>query len=467
VLFRSQQNHKAPAKPTSKEVHQEVLSMVEPGTKAQKKKSRKALAELSPMKDQNQLVTKDNRKGPKITAASVADDDQVDFALAEADMREDQGRRKPWTDVGGYKSDVDLSFLPLVRQHKVEEQGRMRWESLLEDQENELEAACGAWDSPPRAMQVTTPPRKVRSACAQESPASLATPQKSPNLNLSAHIQLPSTISLADELKVTGKAESSGWGGPLPFAGKPSIEFGIHRIDEVSSCATRATSATRQVLELSPLIGSAAIRQKQKHVIRKDDSLKKPLPSPHWQEPSPLPKAPPVFRQIALPIGQTVIAKFYGEWYPGVVRSIDTAENSVQVLWDSEYSISTLPPSDVVPVHHAIQDASDSSSADQEFPWGWPGLIAGFSIAPQESEFTSWSEPGSEALQDSASTVLEIAPSSGSLDDLESNSQLAPEDARTGMLTTHALPSWCRVQNTFLVASAAAQATSRSLSAPP
>merc|ERR1719433_1005504 len=48
----------------------------------------------------------------------------------------------------------------------------------------------------------------------------------------------------------------------------------------------------------------------------------------------------------ALVVGQPVIARFYGEWHPATVRSFE--DNTIEVLWTSEYSVSWLPATDVI-----------------------------------------------------------------------------------------------------------------------
>ena len=50
-----------------------------------------------------------------------------------------------------------------------------------------------------------------------------------------------------------------------------------------------------------------------------------------------------------LTLGQYVLARFYGKWYPARVRGLLPATGQVQVLWTAEHSISNLPFSDVRP----------------------------------------------------------------------------------------------------------------------
>lgn len=79
-----------------------------------------------------------------------------------------------------------------------------------------------------------------------------------------------------------------------------------------------------------------------------------------------------------LQVGTQVFAFFYGEWHPGTVRSI--LGDTVEVLWDSEYSVS------FVPLHHtrprySKEQKSKAKVLLQEvpsLPWGQRLMGCGF-----------------------------------------------------------------------------------------
>merc|ERR1712232_1456017 len=46
-------------------------------------------------------------------------------------------------------------------------------------------------------------------------------------------------------------------------------------------------------------------------------------------------------------VGDHVSALFYGEWHAGKVRTVQAEVSTIEILWDSEFSVSILPVSDV------------------------------------------------------------------------------------------------------------------------
>lgn len=75
------------------------------------------------------------------------------------------------------------------------------------------------------------------------------------------------------------------------------------------------------------------------------DTSKAAAPQPHW--------AP----------GDHVLARYEGEWWPATVRTVGLEKGHVEVLWDSEFSVSTLAPSDLVPHQASTEEAALPASA--------------------------------------------------------------------------------------------------------
>jgi GNAT superfamily N-acetyltransferase len=68
-------------------------------------------------------------------------------------------------------------------------------------------------------------------------------------------------------------------------------------------------------------------------------------PQPHW--------AP----------GDPVLARYEGEWWPATVRTVGLEKGHVEVLWDSEFSVSVLAPCDLVPHQASTEEAAPPASA--------------------------------------------------------------------------------------------------------
>jgi len=194
-----------------------------------------------------------------------------------------------------------------------------------------------------------------------------------------------------------------------------------------------------------------------------------------------------------LRIGQHVIAKFYGEWYPAIVRCLQG--NEVQVQWVGEFSMSTLPMSDVVPADHSHAEASTSFqsgrtvfASDVIAAAGTPAALA-FLGASSSAAADAGVAAGEASPDNAVGWATPLACSTGFGRSSKNTPCAGPQVSRPFELphsatpprfatnaaaaqrscSPSALPPWCSVRNTFLEVGEApvGGAAVRTMSAPP
>ena len=93
-------------------------------------------------------------------------------------------------------------------------------------------------------------------------------------------------------------------------------------------------------------------------------------------------------------LGQAAYARFYGEWHPGIIRSILPDALGVQILWTADFTTSNVPFVDVRTVPAWMLD---SAALEQPELRKWLVELAGRVVTPEISQYEEKVDPASAA----------------------------------------------------------------------